>query len=796
MYTSGTTAKPKGIAHTTGGYLVGAATTHYYVFDLKPDTDVYWCAADVGWVTGHSYIVYGPLCNGATSVMYEGTPDFPDKDRWWSIIERYGVTILYTAPTAIRSHMKWGPEHAAKHDLSSLRLLGSVGEPINPEAWVWYHEHIGGERCPIVDTWWQTETGMILITPLPGVTTTKPGSATRPFPGVDAAVYNEAGDEVGPGGGGYLVLKRPWPAMLRGIYGDDARYRETYWSKYDGVYFAGDGARVDEDGDFWLLGRVDDVMNVSGHRISTIEVESALVDHHEVAEAAVAARNDATTGQAIVAFVTLKGGDGGLGREARGAAQPRRAEDRADREAGEHRVHARAAEDAQRQDHAPPAPRRRGEPPARRHDDARRPDGRRGDPRRAARTRQARRTRQRLLRRRSLAALAAAPCSPRRRPRPCACRSRTSGRRRTRGICRSTRTSGRRAAVTLPQRLALVGHMPTQVLYGERVRVLARQGGWTKIAVPDQPSPLDARGYPGWVRSWQLGPAFAAPLVVTAKAAKLPNGTQIGFGSQVPAGVLPASATRPLPVTRAGIVRTAEQFLGLHYLWGGLSAWGYDCSGLTWAVYRAHGITIPRDADAQFAAGRPVSLAQMLPGRPPLLRAPGRRARRDVHRRREDDRGAELAQRGAHRPGADARLPRRPALPGCLTLEGVRHLLRGYSRASNVSSSSNGPITAQRRPEPPITSCATRWTSSAVTASRPARISVGSAASPSSTSRRRPERSSPFGLSVCSTNRPFASARAFSSSSAGTGSSASFLNSSAITSTASSARFRSTPACA
>ncbi len=308
MYTSGTTAKPKGIAHTTGGYLVGAATTHNYVFDLKRDEDVYWCAADVGWITGHSYIVYGPLCNGCTSVMYEGTPDYPDKDRWWSIVERYGVTILYTAPTAIRSHMKWGPEHAGKHDLSSLRLLGSVGEPINPEAWVWYHEHIGGGNCPIVDTWWQTETGMILITPLPGVTTLKPGSATQPFPGVEAAIYNEAGEEVGPGGGGYLVLKRPWPAMLRGIYGDDARYRETYWSKYGDVYFAGDGARVDEDGDFWLLGRVDDVMNVSGHRISTIEVESALVDHQEVAEAAVAARADATTGQAIVAFVTLKGG--------------------------------------------------------------------------------------------------------------------------------------------------------------------------------------------------------------------------------------------------------------------------------------------------------------------------------------------------------------------------------------------------------------------------------------------------------------------------------------------------------
>jgi acetyl-CoA synthetase len=308
LYTSGTTAKPKGIVHTTGGYLVGAASTHYYIFDLKRDEDVYWCAADVGWVTGHSYIVYGPLCNGATSVMYEGTPDYPDKDRWWEIVERYGVTILYTAPTAIRSHMKWGQEHAKKHDLSSLRLLGSVGEPINPEAWIWYHEHIGGERCPIVDTWWQTETGMIMITPLPGITTTKPGSATKAFPGVDAAVFNEAGEEVGPGGGGYLVLRKPWPAMVRGLYKEDDRYVETYWSKYPNVYLAGDGARIDEDGDFWLLGRVDDVMNVSGHRISTIEVESALVDHKEVAEAAVAARFDATTGQAIVAFVTLKGG--------------------------------------------------------------------------------------------------------------------------------------------------------------------------------------------------------------------------------------------------------------------------------------------------------------------------------------------------------------------------------------------------------------------------------------------------------------------------------------------------------
>jgi acetyl-CoA synthetase len=307
LYTSGTTAKPKGIAHTTAGYLVGVASTHYYIFDLKPDDDVYWCAADVGWVTGHSYIVYGPLANGATSVLYEGTPDFPDKDRWWDIVERYGVTILYTAPTAIRAHMKWGPEHARKHDLSSLRLLGSVGEPINPEAWVWYREHIGLDRTPVVDTWWQTETGMIMITPLPGINTLKPGSATTPFPGVDAAVMDDQGQEVEQGGG-YLVLRQPWPAMLRGIYKADDRYRETYWSRFDGMYFAGDGARIDEDGDFWLLGRVDDVMNVSGHRISTIEVESALVDHPEVAEAAVIGRNDAQTGQAIVAYVTLKGG--------------------------------------------------------------------------------------------------------------------------------------------------------------------------------------------------------------------------------------------------------------------------------------------------------------------------------------------------------------------------------------------------------------------------------------------------------------------------------------------------------
>jgi acetyl-CoA synthetase len=310
LYTSGTTAKPKGIVHTTAGYLVGVAATHHYIFDVKPDS-IYWCAADIGWVTGHSYIVYAPLANGTTGVIYEGTPDFPERDRWWDIVERYRVDILYTAPTAIRAHMKWGPEHAQKHDLSALRLLGTVGEPINPEAWIWYREHIGAGRTPVVDTWWQTETGMVLITPLPGVTTLKPGSATKPFPGVDAAVYDDRGEEVGPGGGGYLVLRRPWPAMLRGIYKDPDRYAETYWSRFEGVYFAGDGARVDEDGDFWLLGRVDDVMNVSGHRISTIEVESALVDHPSVAEAAVCGRKDATTGQAIVAFVSLKGGEDG-----------------------------------------------------------------------------------------------------------------------------------------------------------------------------------------------------------------------------------------------------------------------------------------------------------------------------------------------------------------------------------------------------------------------------------------------------------------------------------------------------
>ena len=310
LYTSGTTAKPKGIIHTTAGYLVGVSTTHEYIFDVKPDS-IYWCAADIGWVTGHSYIVYGPLCNGTTGVLYEGVPNYPNPERWWEIVERYKVDILYTAPTAIRAHMKWGPEHAEKHDLSSLRLLGTVGEPINPEAWVWYREHVGRDRTPVVDTWWQTETGMIMITPLPGVTTLKPGSATRPFPGVAAAVYDDQGQEVGPGGGGYLVLTRPWPAMLRGIHKDHERYVATYWSRYEGAYFAGDGAHIDEDGDFWLLGRVDDVMNIAGHRISTIEVESALVDHPRVAEAAVCGRNDARSGEAIVAYVTLKGGDEG-----------------------------------------------------------------------------------------------------------------------------------------------------------------------------------------------------------------------------------------------------------------------------------------------------------------------------------------------------------------------------------------------------------------------------------------------------------------------------------------------------
>ncbi len=309
LYTSGTTAKPKGILHTTAGYLLGTSFTHEMIFDLKPD-DVYWCAADIGWVTGHSYIVYGPLANGATGVMYEGAPDTPSWDRWWQIVEDYQVSILYMAPTAIRAFMKQGPQFPAAHDLSSLRVLGSVGEPINPEAWLWYNEHVGGGRAPIVDTWWQTETGMILISPLPGVTTTKPGSATFPFPGIAADIVDADGVSVPFGGGGYLVLKQPWPAMLRGIYGDQERYKQTYWSRFPGMYFAGDGAKRDEEGYYWLLGRVDDVMNVAGHRISTTEVESALVDHRSVAEAAVVGVKDDVSGQAIYAFVILKeGGD-------------------------------------------------------------------------------------------------------------------------------------------------------------------------------------------------------------------------------------------------------------------------------------------------------------------------------------------------------------------------------------------------------------------------------------------------------------------------------------------------------
>ena len=306
LYTSGTTGKPKGIMHTSGGYLTHVAYTHKYVFDLQPD-DVYWCTADVGWITGHSYIVYGPLANGATQVMYEGVPNYPDNDRFWAIIEKYGVTKFYTAPTAIRTFMKWGAEEPAKHDLSSLKVLGTVGEPINPEAWIWYHTNIGGGRCPIVDTWWQTETGGMMISPLPGCTTTKPGSATFPLPGVSAEVVD---DEARPvlHGGGYLTLTRPWPGMLRGIWGDPQRYQDTYWSRFEGRYFAGDGCKLDDDGYLWLLGRVDDVMNVSGHRISTAEVESALVSHPSVAEAAVVGANDDTTGQAIIAYVTLRGG--------------------------------------------------------------------------------------------------------------------------------------------------------------------------------------------------------------------------------------------------------------------------------------------------------------------------------------------------------------------------------------------------------------------------------------------------------------------------------------------------------
>ncbi|MER6825251.1 acetate--CoA ligase [Streptosporangium sp. NPDC000563] len=307
LYTSGTTGRPKGILHTTGGYLTQAAYTHNAVFDLKPDTDVYWCTADIGWVTGHSYIVYGPLANGATSVIYEGTPDTPHRGRFWEIVQKYGVTLLYTAPTAIRTFMKWGDDIPAKYDLSSLRILGSVGEPINPEAYIWYREHIGGNRTPVVDTWWQTETGAVMISPLPGVTEGKPGAAMRPLPGITADVVDDQGQSVGNGGGGYLAIRDPWPSMLRTIWGDDQRYIDTYWSRFEGMYFAGDGAKRDQDGDIWLLGRVDDVMLVSGHNISTTEVESALVSHPKVAEAAVVGATDPVTGQAIVSFVILRG---------------------------------------------------------------------------------------------------------------------------------------------------------------------------------------------------------------------------------------------------------------------------------------------------------------------------------------------------------------------------------------------------------------------------------------------------------------------------------------------------------
>ncbi|MGW3351062.1 acetate--CoA ligase [Nonomuraea rubra] len=307
LYTSGTTGKPKGILHTTGGYLTQTAWTHHAVFDLKPETDIYWCTADIGWVTGHSYIVYGPLANGATSVIYEGTPDTPHRGRFWEIVQKYKITILYTAPTAIRTFMKWGDDIPAKYDMSSLRILGSVGEPINPEAYVWYREHIGGERCPVVDTWWQTETGAIMISPLPGVTAAKPGAAMRPLPGIVADVVDDQGNGVQNGGGGFLAVREPWPSMLRTIWGDDQRYIDTYWSRFEGMYFPGDGAKKDEDGDLWLLGRVDDVMLVSGHNISTTEVESALVSHPKVAEAAVVGATDPVTGQAIVSFVILRG---------------------------------------------------------------------------------------------------------------------------------------------------------------------------------------------------------------------------------------------------------------------------------------------------------------------------------------------------------------------------------------------------------------------------------------------------------------------------------------------------------
>ncbi|NBP78810.1 MAG: acetate--CoA ligase, partial [Proteobacteria bacterium] len=307
LYTSGSTGKPKGILHTTGGYMVQTSLTHKWVFDLK-ENDIFWCTADVGWVTGHSYIVYGPLANGATCVLFEGTPDYPDKDRFWSMIAKHKVTIFYTAPTAIRSFMRWGDEFPARHDMSSLRLIGTVGEPINPEAWIWYHQTIGGSRCPIVDTWWQTETGGIMISPIASLTTTKPGSATFPFPGIDADIVDEQGNSVPLGGGGYLIVRKPWPSMLRTIWGDDERYKQTYWNRFENIYFAGDGCKRDDEGYYWLLGRVDDVLNVSAHRIGTAELESALVSHPKVAEAAVIGIPDEITGQAIAAFVTVRSG--------------------------------------------------------------------------------------------------------------------------------------------------------------------------------------------------------------------------------------------------------------------------------------------------------------------------------------------------------------------------------------------------------------------------------------------------------------------------------------------------------
>jgi acetyl-CoA synthetase len=321
LYTSGTTGNPKGILHTTGGYLTQTAYTHYNVFDLKAETDVYWCTADIGWITGHSYVVYGPLLNGATQVIYEGTPDTPHQGRWWEIIEKYKVSLFYTAPTAIRTCMKWGEDIPGKYDLTSLRVLGSVGESINPEAWMWYRRVIGGDNAPIVDTWWQTETGAIMISPLPGLTSTKPGSAQRPLPGISAEVVNDSAEAVPNGSGGYLVLNEPWPSMLRGIWGDPQRYIDTYWSRFKDLYFAGDGAKKDDDGDVWLLGRVDDVMNVSGHRLSTMEIESALVSHEAVAEAAVVGASDDTTGQAVVAFVILREDHAELAQSEEGSAQ-------------------------------------------------------------------------------------------------------------------------------------------------------------------------------------------------------------------------------------------------------------------------------------------------------------------------------------------------------------------------------------------------------------------------------------------------------------------------------------------